>query len=424
MNEVLKKIKKENIISITGGGGKTSLIFFLAEELAKQGKVLITTTTKIYLPKTDDYEEMYIENKIIKGNNKNIFIVGKNILNNNKLEGLPLNKLKELKKEYDYILIEADGAKRKLMKGWKKTEPVIPNFTNIVIGVVNLDILGKKMIESNIHRLRLFLEKTQGTYGKIIDENILEKYIKTGDFFKGFRGEKIIFLNGIENIDKLNKGINLGKKIKNLYFGSIKNKWISKTKSIDAVIMASGYSKRFEGDKLFEKINDIPMIEHTLRKLKEIAFNKIIIVGRDKRIKKLCKKYKYKYIKNNKAYLGQSESIKRGLLKSNGDAIMFFTGDQPFLTKPSILRLIKEYEKNNKIIKPVVGETPCSPVIFPQQYKKQLLKLQGDTGGRKLLRKENIVYKVNFKDDNEFIDIDTREELKRIKDIINFKNKK
>ena len=43
-------IDKKDIVAITGAGGKTSLIFFLAKKLAQFGKVLITTTTKMYKP--------------------------------------------------------------------------------------------------------------------------------------------------------------------------------------------------------------------------------------------------------------------------------------------------------------------------------------------------------------------------------------
>ena len=44
------RIEKNSITAITGSGGKTSLMFRLAEELSLKGKVLITTTTKIFAP--------------------------------------------------------------------------------------------------------------------------------------------------------------------------------------------------------------------------------------------------------------------------------------------------------------------------------------------------------------------------------------
>ena len=52
-------IKKGDIITVTGGGGKTTLIFKLAEELKNSGKVLITTTTKMFAPKIYRVREFY-----------------------------------------------------------------------------------------------------------------------------------------------------------------------------------------------------------------------------------------------------------------------------------------------------------------------------------------------------------------------------
>ena len=40
-------VNSKKIISVVGGGGKTSLIFRLAEELAEQGKKVIVTTLSL-----------------------------------------------------------------------------------------------------------------------------------------------------------------------------------------------------------------------------------------------------------------------------------------------------------------------------------------------------------------------------------------
>src|SRR5262249_44056411 len=38
------------VVSLVGGGGKTALMFCLAQELARRGRVVTTTTTKIFPP--------------------------------------------------------------------------------------------------------------------------------------------------------------------------------------------------------------------------------------------------------------------------------------------------------------------------------------------------------------------------------------
>ena len=58
-------IEKKNIITITGAGGKTTLMFLLSGELSKFGKVMVTTTTKIYTLEKSQFEKMYIDLSLI-----------------------------------------------------------------------------------------------------------------------------------------------------------------------------------------------------------------------------------------------------------------------------------------------------------------------------------------------------------------------
>ena len=47
---IILDLVKKDIISFVGAGGKTTMMFKLAEELRLNNKVLVTTTTKIYVP--------------------------------------------------------------------------------------------------------------------------------------------------------------------------------------------------------------------------------------------------------------------------------------------------------------------------------------------------------------------------------------
>ena len=53
-------IDKNSIVSIVGAGGKTSLMFQLAEELREKSRVLVTTTTKIYVPEKGQYDYLIV----------------------------------------------------------------------------------------------------------------------------------------------------------------------------------------------------------------------------------------------------------------------------------------------------------------------------------------------------------------------------
>jgi len=60
-------LKKKDIVSIVGAGGKTTLMFRLAQENKTHAKVLATTTTKIYVPPKETADMICIgENNIYK----------------------------------------------------------------------------------------------------------------------------------------------------------------------------------------------------------------------------------------------------------------------------------------------------------------------------------------------------------------------
>ncbi|MDH3998967.1 MAG: putative selenium-dependent hydroxylase accessory protein YqeC, partial [Desulfuromonadales bacterium] len=51
----------QGVLSLTGGGGKTSLMFHLAQRLSQAGKkVLTTTTTKIFYPTANQNKRVLV----------------------------------------------------------------------------------------------------------------------------------------------------------------------------------------------------------------------------------------------------------------------------------------------------------------------------------------------------------------------------
>ncbi|WP_300361538.1 selenium cofactor biosynthesis protein YqeC [Fusobacterium sp.] len=197
-------IKKGDIITVTGAGGKTSLIYLLSEELSKKGKVLITTTTKIYIPPKEKFESLEIIEERIKifGDNKNIFVIGKSILGN-KIIGVDYQEVERLKEKFDYILVEGDGAKEKILKDWNETEPCIFPSSTKVIGVINLNILDLKINEENIHRFEIFKRNYSEYLEKKLDLNFLIKFILKGKFFhNSLNSEKYIFFNEVNTVER------------------------------------------------------------------------------------------------------------------------------------------------------------------------------------------------------------------------------
>lgn len=276
-------IKNKDIITIVGAGGKTSLMFSASSLFRKEYKVLVTTTTHIYVPDKNLYDEMIMlsdikddkvgrENQdyhtenyndenhnnekyhnIIKNNKNGVYVIGNYIVNNSnantsncningskgnphKIKGLTFDQLDKITPYFDIVIIEGDGSKEKPIKGWRDLEPVVYNKTTKTIGVVDISSVGIYINEENIHRLDKFLEIINEDLPKTVNlTHIKNMILNKNGLFKIYKGEKILFINKVENINNEIHALNLIKNIKNenpsyidkFIYGSVfKNKFI------------------------------------------------------------------------------------------------------------------------------------------------------------------------------------------------------
>ncbi len=185
---------------------------------------------------------------------------------------------------------------------------------------------------------------------------------------------------------------------------------------LSAIIMASGFSKRFgKEDKLLSKINNRYIIEIVCENALRSNLEEIILVYRNDKINEIISNKKISKIKNNNAEKGMSESLKLGIRNSskNLTGYLFLMGDQPLVNKDIINTLVNTFNKNNqKIILPVFNSKKSSPTIFPVKYKNELLEIKGDVGGRLLIKKYfKEIIEVDFKN-NKNKDVDKIEDVK------------
>ena len=183
---------------------------------------------------------------------------------------------------------------------------------------------------------------------------------------------------------------------------------------VTGIIMAAGFSKRMGEDKLLMEIDGVKMVERVICNCKNSLLDQVILVYRKKEIKEIGEMYNLNTIYNPKANLGQSESMKLGVQAASvKSAYMFLTGDQPFITSNLINLLIEEHNKSqDKIIVPYYNGKRGMPTIFPSFFKERLLDIEGDKGGRDII-KNNIHYvkKVIIEDEKLGLDIDNKEDF-------------
>lgn len=188
---------------------------------------------------------------------------------------------------------------------------------------------------------------------------------------------------------------------------------------ITAIILASGFSKRFKGNKLLTLYKEKPLIMHIADKVIRQDFYEVIIVSQYDEILSLVSSTRsskgiIRTVKNNNPQRGISESIKLGLKASQPcDAYMFFVGDAPLISEETIEAMMHMYNgieaKENAILCPFYEGKRGNPVVFAQTYKEELLELSGDEGGKQVIARHSkcvVGYEVGHQ--KELFDIDTQ----------------
>lgn len=130
------------VISLVGAGGKTSVMYRLADELAAMGKrVIVTTSTHIFCP--ENRNVLYARSASEADNDSwnGVLVVGKTS-REGKLQGLPEYEMEKLSRYADVLLIEADGARCMPIKVPEAHEPVIIPKTHLVIACCGIDAIG------------------------------------------------------------------------------------------------------------------------------------------------------------------------------------------------------------------------------------------------------------------------------------------
>ena len=144
---------RPGVTAIIGGGGKTTLLRRLGEELSQNGTVLLCTTTKIYpfpdLPCAHSREEL-----AVLRNTGRLLSAGTPLEESGKLTAPPF-PMAELAAQFDYVLVEADGSAGRPLKAHAPHEPVIPPEANQTILVVGASGFGRPILEA-AHRPALY----------------------------------------------------------------------------------------------------------------------------------------------------------------------------------------------------------------------------------------------------------------------------
>lgn len=244
-------ITANDVITITGGGGKTALMFALSLELAaRKINHVMTTTAKICIADVPE-QQCLISDKMsaviaeIAKDPQREWLIGKEMVTSQKISGFSEAELVNLKQAIVPLVIinEGDGSKRKPYKFYHDYEPSIPKITTKLIHVIGAETLYRKIDEDTFHRPEIYYNELANTeytnQGQtIFDETVISQTLAAFIDNKlnttlAKNATRILFINKADG-DNLTNARIMGKigipLFDHCLLGSLKEGWVEQVK--------------------------------------------------------------------------------------------------------------------------------------------------------------------------------------------------
>ena len=152
------RLKPAEVVAFVGGGGKTTAMFRLADEIVREGgRVITTTTTRIFAAQTR-LAQVHVQSlsdlRAAVERYPNVLWTGEVNAAEGKAYGVDPASVETLRAQLPehIILVEADGSRMRPFKAPGNHEPVIPACATLAVLVVGIDALGLPVTAQFVHR--------------------------------------------------------------------------------------------------------------------------------------------------------------------------------------------------------------------------------------------------------------------------------
>src|SRR5919199_5807077 len=187
-------ISSGDVAAFVGAGGKSSAILAIAGELSEAGMtVLAVPTTKVFvgeaekmgpLVTSEDVDELRAKAEEALSGGASGVVVGSGLLSKNRVAGVEPSAISSLASLADVVLVEADGSRRRPIKGTAEHEPVLPETATLVVAVGNVSALGTPVDEEHVHRPEVFSDLTGVGQGQSITPGAFATALARGSLAK------------------------------------------------------------------------------------------------------------------------------------------------------------------------------------------------------------------------------------------------
>jgi molybdenum cofactor cytidylyltransferase len=192
-------------------------------------------------------------------------------------------------------------------------------------------------------------------------------------------------------------------------------------KTIGAVVLAAGVSKRLGMSKQMLEFRGEPLVRRAASAASQAGCSPIVVVtgAKAEATRHALHKLNVREVENQQWQSGLSSSIRAGVAavieaSERTDAVVLMLCDQPFVTREVVRKLINAYRETGcSIVASSYGETFGVPALFEKSHYRELMALEGAVGAKQVIQKHLArAQLVNFPEGA--IDIDTPDDLTRL----------
>jgi molybdenum cofactor cytidylyltransferase len=403
------RVRRGDVVSFVGGGGKTTSMFRLAGELSAAGLRVLTTTTTHINEEEASLSPAFIQPEEIKNLTRHLDRYGQCLLvgppnGKGRMLSIPPDLIAVLKErpDIDCILIEADGSKSRPFKAPAGHEPVVAAFTTVLVPIVGLNAIGCPLDDTTVHRPEIVSSLTGSRIGDRITSGMVARILShTDGGAKGLpEGARLVpLLNKVDKVgiriaDEIAEKLLKYSNVDSVIVGSmdtyppVREAWIPTA----GIVLAAGQATRFGALKQILPWKDTTLAAHAASTAREAGLDPVLVVVgyESEKVAEKLKGLPVRVVNNPEFAAGQSTSIRAGIdaLPERPGAALFLLADQPLIDAGIIETILSAHRKTlAPVCVPVFERQRGNPVLFDRSLFPELLNLKGDTGGCELSEK-------------------------------------
>ena len=157
---------------------------------------------------------------------------------------------------------------------------------------------------------------------------------------------------------------------------------------IGCLLMAAGNASRFQSNKLLAEFRGKPLVLWALERIDPARFSQVTVVTQYPEICTMAEEFGFPWLKNDHPDWGAAYTIRLGTeAMAQCDAILYLVADQPLLDAASIAKILETWQETpDRIVAPAHDGRTGNPCIFPREFFPELCQLQGDVGGKCVIK--------------------------------------